>query len=143
MRISDWSSDVCSSDLDPAAARIGLVGADNAISPRFTVVVSEFDPDTEVDLAVTGRFRLDDFHVLEPSRQILESCVDLTQILLAVLILGVLAATALPRPGRPRTHAILAADQPQLPELPLQDRMHVRGAVRRRVFGGQSGKDAC
>src|SRR3546814_20794482 len=36
-------------DTDPAAARIGLVGADNAISPRFTVVVSEFDPDPEVD----------------------------------------------------------------------------------------------
>src|SRR3546814_2838298 len=76
-------------DTDPAAARIGLVGADNAISPRFTVVVSEFDPDTEVDLAVTGRFRLDDFHVLEPSRQILEPRVDLAQFLLAVLILGV------------------------------------------------------
>src|SRR3546814_16665942 len=112
MRISDWSSDVCSSDLDPAAARIGLVGADNAISPRFTVVVSEFDPDTEVDFAVTGRFRLDDFHVLEPSRQILEPRVDLAQFLLAVMNLGVLAAIALRRRGRPRTHDFRAPDHP-------------------------------
>src|SRR3546814_4543785 len=124
MRISDWSSDVCSSDLDPAAARIGLVGADNAISPRFTVVVSEFDPDTEVDLAVTGRFRLDDFHVLEPSRQILEPRVDLAQFLLAVLILGVLAAIALRRRGRQRTHDFRATDTPQL--LELRDRKSTR-----------------
>src|SRR3546814_12885586 len=60
---------------------------------------------------------------------------SLAQFLLAVLILGVLAAIALRRRGRQRTHDFRATDTPQLLELRLQARMTVRGDVRRRVFG--------
>src|SRR3546814_7665231 len=39
MRISDWSSDVCSSDLAPAGVRIGLIGLLEALGRRHRAVI--------------------------------------------------------------------------------------------------------
>src|SRR3546814_12906284 len=53
MRISDWSSDVCSSDLEQALA----VAAEAAIGPEVT------SPERQVAIVVAARHLLDDFVV--------------------------------------------------------------------------------
>src|SRR3546814_14500413 len=51
MRISDWSSDVCSSDLDALRGGIGLVGADD-IDRALGAVEAEAHARADRDLAL-------------------------------------------------------------------------------------------
>src|SRR3546814_18985023 len=62
MRISDWSSDVCSSDLLLAAARVGRVGV---IDDTLLIVVEHAVAGQLVDAGIDGRVVVDGFLALE------------------------------------------------------------------------------
>src|SRR3546814_3349468 len=62
MRISDWSSDVCSSDLLLAAARVGRVGV---IDDTLLIFVEHAAAGQLVDAGIDGRVVVDGFLALE------------------------------------------------------------------------------
>src|SRR3546814_20799886 len=71
MRISDWSSDVCSSDLAVAAARL-VVGKRNASSPRCRFAQEEGRSGGRINLVPVMHFDDLDVPVLaEASRRVL------------------------------------------------------------------------
>src|SRR3546814_1250483 len=71
MRISDWSSDVCSSDLAVAAARL-VVGKRNASSPRCRFAQEEGRSGGRINLVPVMHFDDLDVPILaEASRRVL------------------------------------------------------------------------
>jgi hypothetical protein len=73
---------------------VALVGADDAVRLPLAVLVLDVDPRAEEHALRIARQVADDDHVFEPLRQEPHPPIDLAQALLAVDVLGVLAAVA-------------------------------------------------
>src|SRR3546814_17567967 len=132
VRISDWSSDVCSSDLageravpaDATGAGIGLVVADQRDGAPGVVLVGKLDGGAEPDaVLVELRRGVDDARGLHAPGEEGEAAVDLTRTLAAIGVVAIRAAVAVTRGPTDDT-----------------DQLRAFVAEQRGLFGAQRGE---